>query len=202
MAREDDAVDAIRQQWHALWPGVDLSAMELTARLLRAAALVERETGAYLGGLGLSRGEFDVLTALRRAGAPQSPGSLRTVTLVSAAAITKRVAALQKSGLVQRSPNPADGRGALISLTPAGLRAVDVAFPEVLSIEQHLLAGLSAGQHARAVASLRQILASAEREPSQQPDVPSPLQAGHDLEVFRTASRVRPGFTRASRRLR
>lgn len=164
MARGDDAVDAVREQWQELWPEADLSAMELAARLLRAAALVERETGAYLGSLGLSRGEFDVLSALRRAGAPQSPGSLRTVTLVSAAAITKRVAALQKSGLVQRSPNPADGRGALISLTAEGARLTDEAFPEVLSIEQRLLAGLSPGQHARAVTSLRQILASAERE--------------------------------------
>ena len=133
----------------------------------RAAALVERETGAYLGGLGLSRGEFDVLTALRRAGAPQTPGSLRTVTLVSAAAITKRIATLQKSGLIDRLPNPADGRGALISLTPEGVRVTDEAFPEVLAIERRLLAGLSPAQHARAVTSLRQILASAER-----PDLP------------------------------
>jgi DNA-binding MarR family transcriptional regulator len=163
MARGDDAVDAIREQWLTLRPDLDLNAMEVAARLSRAAALVERETGAYLGGLGLSRGEFDVLTALCRAGAPQSPGSLRTVTLVSAAAITKRVAALQQSGLIQRSPNPADGRGALISLTADGLRLVDQAFPEVLAIERRLLAGLSPAQHARAVTSLRQILASAER---------------------------------------
>jgi DNA-binding MarR family transcriptional regulator len=162
MARVDDAVDAIRDQWLALRPDLDVSAMELAARLLRAAALVERETGAYLGGLGLSRGEFDVLTALRRAGRPQTPGSLRTVTLVSAAAITKRVAALQKSGLAERSPNPADGRGALITLTAAGERLVDEAFPEVLAIERRLLAGLTPAQYARAVTSLRQILASAE----------------------------------------
>jgi DNA-binding MarR family transcriptional regulator len=167
MAREDDAVDAIRQQWMALRPDLDVSAMELAARLLRAAALIERETGAYLAGLGLSRGEFDVLTALRRADAPQTPGSLRTVTLVSAAAITKRTAALQKTGLVARSPNPADGRGALISLTPEGVRIIDEAFPEVLAIERRLLAGLTPLQHARAVTSLRQILASAER-----PDLP------------------------------
>ena len=168
MARQDDAVDAIKEQWLALRPDLDVSAMELAARLLRAGALLERETGAYLGGLGLSRGEFDVLTALRRAGGPQSPGSLRTVTLVSAAAITKRVAALQKSGLVERSPNPADGRGALISLTPEGGRLVDEAFPEVLAIERRLLAGLTPAQHARAVTSLRQVLASAER--GEQPD--------------------------------
>jgi len=82
---------------------------------------------------------------------------------VSAAAITKRIAALQESGLAERSPNPADGRGALISLTPEGVRLIDQAFPEVLAIERRLLAGLSPAQHARAVTSLRHILASAER---------------------------------------
>jgi DNA-binding MarR family transcriptional regulator len=162
MARDGDAVDAISRQWQALRPGLDLSTLELAGRLLRAAALIDRETGAYLAELGLSRGEFDILAALRRAGTPQTPGSLRTVTLVSAAAVTKQTASLQKSGLVERSPNPADGRGALISLTPAGERVIDDAFPHVLAIEQRMLGGLSPAQHARAVAALRQILASAE----------------------------------------
>lgn len=162
MAGYGDAVDEIRAQWAALRPGMDLSAMELAARLLRAAALVERETGAYLALLGLNRGEFDVLSALRRAGSPQSPGALRTTTLVSPAATTKRIAALHRSGLVERTPNPADGRGALISLTRRGRDLIDEAFPRVLAIEQRMLSGLSPAQHARAVAALRQILASAE----------------------------------------
>jgi len=165
MSGGDDAIDAIGRQWQALRPGLDLSSLGLAARVLRIAALIDRETTAYLGGLGLSRGEFDVLTALRRADAPQTPGSLRTVTLVSAAAITKRVAALQKSGLVDRKPNPADGRGALIALTPAGVQLIDEAFPKVLAIERRMLAGLSPAQHARAVAALRQVLASAEAQP-------------------------------------
>ena len=165
MAREGDAVDAITRQWQALRPGLDLSALELAGRLLRAAALIDRETGTFRGELGLSRGEFDILAALRRAGTPQTPGSLRTVTLVSAAAVTKRVAALQRSSLIERSPNPADGRGALISLTPAGERVIDDAFPHVLAIERRMLGGLSPAQHARAVTALRQVLASAEGIP-------------------------------------
>jgi DNA-binding MarR family transcriptional regulator len=162
MAREGDVVDTITRQWRALRPGLDLSTLELAGRLLRAAALIDRETGTYLGELGLSRGEFDILAALRRAGTPQTPGSLRTVTLVSAAAVTKQIASLGRSGLVERSPNPADGRGALISLTPAGEGVIDDAFPHVLAIEQRMLGGLSPAQHTRAVAALRQILASAE----------------------------------------
>jgi DNA-binding MarR family transcriptional regulator len=162
MTRAQDAVDAIREQWTALRPGVDLSAMELAARLLRAAALIDRETGAYLSELGINRGEFDVLSALRRAGEPQTPGALRTTTLVSPAATTKRIASLYRSGFVKRTKNPADGRGALISLTSRGRDLIDEAFPEVLAIERRMLSGLTPAQHGRAVAALRQILASAE----------------------------------------
>jgi DNA-binding MarR family transcriptional regulator len=162
MTRPRDAVDTISEQWAALRPGTDLSAMELAARLLRVAALIDRETGAYLSELGINRGEFDVLSALRRAGEPQTPGALRTTTLVSPAATTKRIAALHRSGLVQRTSNPADGRGALISLTARGRDLIDRAFPQVLATEQRMLRGLSPAQHARAIAALRQILASAE----------------------------------------
>ncbi len=162
MTRDGDAVDAIRARWEALRPGLDLSTMEVTARLLRAAALIERGTGDYFGRLGISRGEFDLLAALRRAGTPQTPGALHTVTLVSPAAITKRSAALRRSGLIERTRNPADGRGALISLTEAGRDLIDRAFPEVLAIERRMLADLSPAQRARAVTALRQILASAE----------------------------------------
>jgi DNA-binding MarR family transcriptional regulator len=165
MTRGDDAVDAIKEQWLTLRPGLDLGALELAGRVLRAAAFIVRETGADLAELGLSRGEFDVLAALRRADAPQTPGSLRTVTLVSAAAITKRVAALQRSGLVERAPNPADGRGVLISLTAEGVRVIDEAFPRVIGIEGRMLSGLSRTQHARAVTSLRHVLASVEFGP-------------------------------------
>lgn len=160
---DHDVIDEVREQWQAIRPDLDLNPIEVTARLLRVAALIERETAAYLAGVGLNRGEFDVLTALRRAGMPQSPGSLRMVSLGSAAAVTKRVRALQQAGLAERNPNPDDGRGALISITARGRTLIDRAFPEVLAIERRMLAGLSPAQHARAVTVTRQLLRSAEQ---------------------------------------
>ena len=159
-----DAIDEIREKWEAIRPDLDYGSIEIVGRLLRAATVIDRETGAYLADTGLNRGEFDVLTALRRAGEPQTPGSLRTVSLASAAAITKRVHSLEQAGLVERRPNPDDGRGALVSLTPRGQAVIDQAFPGVLAIERRLLAGLSPVQRSRAVAVLRQVLRSAENE--------------------------------------
>jgi DNA-binding MarR family transcriptional regulator len=159
-----DAIDEIREKWEAIRPDLDYDTIEIVGRLLRAATVIDRETGVYLAAAGLNRGEFDVLTALRRAGEPQTPGSLRTVSLASAAAITKRVQSLERAGLVERHPNPDDGRGALVYLTSRGQAAVDQAFPDMLAIERRLLAGLSPAQRSRAIAVLRQVLHSAETE--------------------------------------
>ncbi|MBF4463192.1 MULTISPECIES: MarR family winged helix-turn-helix transcriptional regulator [unclassified Rathayibacter] len=157
-----DAVDAIRDGWSALRPTLDTSAIDVVGRLIRASALVVRATEERLLEHGLTRGEFDVLAALRRSEAPLSPTSLRTVALASAPAITKRLHALRGRGLIVRSANPSDGRGALISLSGTGVELIDRAFPEVLSVEQALLAGASRRQLEEATRALRIVLASIE----------------------------------------
>ena len=62
---------------------------------------------------GLSEGEFDVLTTLRRAGAPyqRAPGELAQFTMVTTGAMAKRVDSLEKAGLVDRQRSGADERG-------------------------------------------------------------------------------------------
>ena len=64
--------------------------------------------------------EFDVLSALRRAGAPYqlSPGQLIRQTLVTSGTMTNRVDRLERRGLVGRSPDPPDRRGVIVRLTP------------------------------------------------------------------------------------
>ncbi|WP_077222166.1 MarR family winged helix-turn-helix transcriptional regulator [Rathayibacter sp. VKM Ac-2630] len=157
-----DAVDEIREGWAVLRPELDTEAVDVIGRLIRASALVVRATEERLAAHGLTRGEFDVLTTLRRAGEPRSPSALRTIGLASAPAITKRLHALEKRGLVVRSANPADGRGALIALTEGGVELIDRAFPEVLAVERELLAGVSSAQRAEAARALRAVLASVE----------------------------------------
>ena len=66
--------------------------------------------------------EFDVLAALRRAGAPYelSPGRLLRETLVTSGTMTNRVDRLAARGLVERYPDPDDRRGVIVRLTPEG----------------------------------------------------------------------------------
>ncbi|WP_440709460.1 MarR family winged helix-turn-helix transcriptional regulator [Herbiconiux sp. YIM B11900] len=155
-----DDVDAIRADWRRLAPQLDTEVIDTVGRILRAAALLTRRGDEFLAGFGLARGEFDILSALRRADAPQSPGTLRTVSLASGPAVTKRLRGLEERRLLERSPNPADGRGALIALTPAGEELIDRVFPRLLDLENALLAGVPAGARAHVVPSLRAVLAS------------------------------------------
>lgn len=165
LAPPPDDVDAIRAGWRRLAPQLDTEVIDTVGRILRAAALLTRRGDEFLAGFGLTRGEFDILSALRRADAPQSPGTLRTVSLASGPAVTKRLRGLEERRLVGRAPNPADGRGALIALTPAGEQLIDDVFPRLLELERALLAGVPAGERTAVVHSLRAALASIETAP-------------------------------------
>jgi hypothetical protein len=65
-------VEQLVRQWRAARPELDFDPMGLFARSNRFVALGMRELEAALADHGVSVGEFDVLSALRRAGAPLS----------------------------------------------------------------------------------------------------------------------------------
>ncbi|NQX13800.1 MarR family transcriptional regulator [Microbacteriaceae bacterium VKM Ac-2855] len=157
-----DAVDDIRDRWAQLRPELDLAPIPLIGRILRASALIVRSSDEVLARHALTRGEFDILTALRRSDAPQSPGTLRTIGLATGPATTKRLRSLEQRGLIARSANPADGRGALIALTADGAELVDRVFPDVLGIERELLARIPDSERAATADALRTLLASVE----------------------------------------
>ncbi|GAT82696.1 MarR family transcriptional regulator [Streptomyces sp. F-3] len=105
--------------------------------------------------------EFDVLTALRRAGAPYqlSPGQLLTQTLVTSGTMTNRIDRLAKKGLVERLPDPNDRRGVLVRLTEEGRDRADSSLAELLEQERAILAELSPAQQAELANLLRQLTA-------------------------------------------
>src|SRR5690606_3549647 len=97
------------------------------------------------GAYELESSEFDVLSALRRAGSPYrlSPGQLVQETLVTSGTMTHRVDRLVAKNLVDRTPDPDDRRGVHVQLTAKGRRAVDGAREALLVSERELLAGRS-----------------------------------------------------------
>ncbi|MEU6122657.1 MarR family transcriptional regulator [Streptomyces sp. NPDC047123] len=114
-------------------------------RLHRLGALLTEQLCVVYRRFGLSEGEFDVLAALRRAGAPyeRAPGELAAHTMVTTGAMTKRVDRLEHAGLVTRRRATGDGRGRVVALTPAGREPIDRAFTEHMRDERRLLDALS-----------------------------------------------------------
>jgi DNA-binding MarR family transcriptional regulator len=58
--------------------------------------------------------------------------------------MTNRLDRLEELQLITREPDPNDGRGSLVTLTRAGMRAVDSAMEDLLENERELLQNLSA----------------------------------------------------------
>jgi DNA-binding MarR family transcriptional regulator len=103
--------------------------------------------------------EFDVLAALRRAGAPYqlSPKALLQQTLVSSGTMTNRIDRLVGRRLVERRTDPHDGRGVLVVMPTKGREQVDAAIAELVAAEAELLAGLSRADQDRLSALLRKL---------------------------------------------
>ena len=99
-----DDVDRIVSAWRRERPDLDVTPLEVLSRVSRLARRLDRVRGTAFAQKGLDGWEFDVLSALRRAGTPYelSPGQLVTETLVTSGTMTNRVDRLVARGWVER----------------------------------------------------------------------------------------------------
>jgi DNA-binding MarR family transcriptional regulator len=139
-----DEVDRLVAAWRRERPDLDVQPLEVLSRITRLARHLDRARRTAFAEHGLELWEFDVLSALRRAGAPYqlSPGQLLTQTLVTSGTMTNRIDRLAAKGLVVRGPDPADRRGVLVRLTDAGRELADDSLAGLLKNERELLAAL------------------------------------------------------------
>lgn len=161
---EPDHVARIQAEWARERPDVDVSPQGVIGRLHRLASRLTDELCVVYRRHGLTEGEFDVLAALRRAGAPfeRAPGELARFTMVTTGAMTKRLDRLVEAGLVTRRPASDDGRGRVVALTEAGTGLVDRAFTEHMRNERRLLDALTPDEAAALEALLTTWLARVE----------------------------------------
>ncbi len=119
-----DDVDVIVSAWRRERPDLDVTPLEVLSRVSRLARRLDLARGSAFAEHLLDGWAFDVLSALRRAGEPYelSPGQLVQQTLVTSGTMTNRVDRLERSGFVERRPDPSDRRGVLVRLTPSGPR--------------------------------------------------------------------------------
>ncbi|WP_326796309.1 MarR family transcriptional regulator [Streptomyces sp. NBC_01808] len=162
-----DEVDRLVVAWRRERPDLDVEPLEVLSRVSRLARHLDRARRLAFAEHGLEGWEFDVLTALRRAGEPYqlSPGQLLTQTLVTSGTMTNRIDRLAKKDLVERLPDPSDRRGVLVRLTAEGRERADAALAALLKQERAILAELAPERRRELADLLRQLTAPFDNVP-------------------------------------
>ena len=155
-----DEVDQVVAAWERERDDLVLEPLHIWSRIDRLAGILAGHRKRAFSAHGIEGWEFDVLAALRRAGSPYrlSPGQLLRETHVTSGTMTNRVDRLVARGAVTRIPDPDDGRGMLVTLTPAGLELVDAALVSLVLLEEALLAEWDSADRAEMTDYLRRLL--------------------------------------------
>ncbi|MFG2138514.1 MarR family winged helix-turn-helix transcriptional regulator [Streptomyces sp. NPDC048650] len=168
---QPDSIAAMVEQWTHERPDLDATPMLVIGRLFRLTDALDQRLRPPFGAADLGSGDFDVLAALRRSGAPHalSAGELSRTVLVTTGAITKRVDRLEARGLVGRSVAETDSRGRLVTLTAEGVKLTDELIAVHLDNQRRLLAGLSGDEQTQLAGLLERLgstLAVGDRSPA------------------------------------
>ncbi|HWU02837.1 MAG TPA: MarR family transcriptional regulator [Novosphingobium sp.] len=158
-----DRAELAAHQWQQERPDIDTGPMVLLGRLAEAALTTARDRlNPLFVQHGLQPGEFDVLATLRRSGAPHAltPTDLYEAAMISSGSMTNRIDRLEKAGLVERRPNPADRRGTLVALTTQGLRLIDTLIGLHVANQHGIVSGLDADEQRQLSALLAKLLAT------------------------------------------
>ncbi|MFI6499186.1 MarR family winged helix-turn-helix transcriptional regulator [Nonomuraea typhae] len=156
-----DDVDRIIEQWARERPDLETPAMAAFGRIYRIAHIMGARQEKVQNGFGITRGEFDVLATLRRAGEPYqlAPKALAASLMLTSGGMTGRLDRLEKAGLVTRSPDPDDRRGLVITLTPRGFEVIEEAVTAGLAAQREVFEQLPPADRERLAVLLRDLLA-------------------------------------------
>ncbi|TAL13546.1 MAG: MarR family transcriptional regulator [Chloroflexota bacterium] len=100
-------------------PDANILATEAVMNTIRTADMLFDQIGRLLRPLNVSAAGGLVLGLLRDHG-PMSPSVLSDRLIVTRATVTGVLDSLERRGFVRRSANPADRRGQIAEITPAG----------------------------------------------------------------------------------
>src|SRR5579859_370129 len=161
-SRAPDAVDAIQLAWQRERPGTPAGSIGVITRIWRAGKLLGDDRRRTLTRLGVDAATLDLLATLRRAGEPYrlTAGEIAGRALVSAGAISQRVARAEQAGLVRRDRSAVDRRLSYVTLTGHGHAVVERVVDDLLGHEEDLLAVLTDEQRQTLAELLRILLAS------------------------------------------
>lgn len=156
-----DGADRIAQAWQRERPGTPVASIGVITRIRRLGRLLDDERRRTHERLGIDASTLDLLSTLRRAGAPYrlTPSDIAAQSMVSAGAVSQRLSRAESAGLVHRHPSGTDGRGVTAELTAEGHDLTERTVDELLRHEETLLSALTPGQRSDLAELLKMLLA-------------------------------------------
>jgi len=142
---QTDRVDSVIAALEREVPRLDYSAKAVAARLVRLGtvfiAAIERVAARF----GLSANEYVILCVLRVSGRPfrRPPKAIIPLMPLSSGGMTNILHGLAARGLIERLPDPSDGRGVLIQLTGDAVKLIDQAIAAHVDEEHRMVSALA-----------------------------------------------------------
>jgi len=128
------------------FPEMDRRSTEVLINLIRTDSLVTTALSRRFRRHGLSLSGFNAMVIIRQAPEGVNPREIADRLLVTRAAVTAILDALEAKGLIRRAPSGADGRMTLIAITPTGKRLLDSILPEHFAAERAMASVLGANE--------------------------------------------------------
>jgi DNA-binding MarR family transcriptional regulator len=161
---EQDSVDRHIAHWIKEIPELDPLTEGVITRMQLLVKHLKQQRHASAAARELEDFEFETLHMLGGCpGNQATPGEIAAWLYMSPAAITGRIDALERRGLVRRLPAPGDRRKVLVQLTAAGRRVWRVAGNEQGAEEQRILAALDNAEQKELAGFLRRMLLVVDR---------------------------------------
>lgn len=129
-----DPIARADELWKQRWGSVP--SMAAITSIMRAHQILLAEVDAVVKPYGLTFARYEALVLLTFSKAGELPMSkIGERLMVHPTSVTNTVDRLVKSGLVDKRPNPNDGRGTLASITEKGREVCDAATRDLMAMD-------------------------------------------------------------------
>lgn len=195
-----DRLDFLSENWRATRPDIDITPWQVWGRTTRIHELFLSQVGRALRRHALTFNEYETLGALVLAGPPYraNPTHIQRFNLLTSGGLANLLGRMEREGLIERHPDPADKRGVLVQITERGLSSFNAALVEENRVEHDLLAGLNTEERAILSILLRKLLSSIDPESVGAPDPPG--ESGQSARAGSAETRGGAPPRRASQR--
>ena len=149
----------IAAAWQRELPGARTESIEIITPLWRIAKVLADDRRRTLAALGIDSSTLDLLSVIRRSGPPYelTTREITRRTLITAGAVSQRVARAERAGLVARAPSSRSRRAVSVLLTEAGHALIETTVRRLLDHEADLIGALTDDERTALAGSVRRL---------------------------------------------